>query len=70
MEKPQPFQPGDFVMTSSLGEPEVMETVKSRIGNYAILSGGVKFHVLDDRRRSQGVWYHKPSETTIKLIGT
>jgi hypothetical protein len=70
MEKPQPFQPGDFVMTSSFGGPEVMETVKSRIGNYAILSGGVKFHILDDCRRSQGIWYHKPSETTIKLIGT
>lgn len=56
-------------MTSSQGESEIMETVKSRIGNYAILSGGVKFHVLDDRRKPQGIWYHKPTETIIKLIG-
>ncbi len=69
MEKQSIFQPGDFVMTQSDDEPEVMETVKSRIGNYAILSGGVKFHVLDDHRKLSGFWYHKPTETKIKLIG-
>jgi hypothetical protein len=68
MEKPQPFQPGDFVMTSSLGEPEVMETVKSRIGSYAILSGGVKFHVLDDKRKSLGCWFHEPTATKIEPV--
>lgn len=61
------LQAGDFVKASLDGEVFVV-SVKERIGNYAVLSNGVKFHVLDDRRKSKEIWLHEPTGFAISLI--
>lgn len=68
--QPKPDRPilqvGDFVKISFEGEQFIV-SVKERIGNYVILSNGVKFHVLDDRWRSKEQWIHEPTGFLICL---
>jgi hypothetical protein len=68
LSKVELFQPDDVVVvTSDEGEKD-MTFVRSRIGNYAILANGIKFHVLDDKRKSLGCWFHEPTATKIEPI--
>ena len=63
------LQVGDFV-TAKFEDQRVMLSVRERIGNYAVLSNGIRFHVLDDRRKrnERYGWYHESTHTTIDLI--
>ena len=63
------LQVGDFV-TAKFEDRRVMLSVRERIGNYAVLSNGIRFHVLDDRRKrnERHGWYHESTCTTIDLI--
>jgi len=63
------LQVGDFV-TAKFEDQRVMLSVRERIGNYAVLSNGIRFHVLDDRRKrnERYGWYHESTRTTIDLI--
>ena len=49
------LQVGDFVKAKLKGE-EFIISVERRVGSYVILSNGVKFHILDDRRKSKEQW--------------
>lgn len=60
------LQVGDFVKILFEGEQFVV-SVKERIGNYAVLSNGVKFHVLDDRWRSREQWIDESTGFLIQL---
>lgn len=60
------LQVGDFVK-AQLEEEEYLVSVKERIGNYAVLSNGVRIHVLDDRWKSKEQWIHEPTGFVIKL---
>jgi hypothetical protein len=66
------FYDGDFGKTLSIviaddGEEEIA-SVKSRLGNYVILDNGVRFHVLDDRKKSTMIWRLPDHGITIKPI--
>ncbi len=66
--KDQPLlQVGDYVK-AFLGEEEYIVTVKERIGNYAVLSNGIRIHVLDDRWKSKHQWLHEATGFIIKSI--
>jgi hypothetical protein len=44
------FSPDSTAIVSSFdNEEQEIVTVKTRIGNYVILSNGIRFHILDDR---------------------
>ena len=60
------LQVGDFVKIKFEGQ-EFIVSVKERIGNYAVLSNGVKFHVLDDRWKSKTQWIHESTGFLIQL---
>lgn len=65
--KDQPaLQVGDLVRVKFEGD-EFIVPVKERIGNYAILPNGIKFHVLDDRWKSKEQWIHEPTGFLIEL---
>ena len=55
---------GQIALCSSLGEKAQKVRVINRIGNYAILENGIRFHVLDDRK-GQGIWYLPSHQMTI-----
>jgi hypothetical protein len=67
MQKPL-FRPDSaaFVTTDD-GEEEIV-SVKSRLGNYVILDNGVRFHVLDDRKKNTMIWRLPDHGITIKPI--
>lgn len=67
MQKPL-FRPDSaaFVTTDD-GEGEIV-SVKSRLGNYVILDNGVRFHVLDDRKKDAMIWRLPDHGITIKPI--
>lgn len=60
------LQVGDFVKIKFEGQ-EFIVSVKERIGNYAVLSNGVKFHVLDDRWKSKTQWIDESTGFLIQL---
>jgi len=60
------LQPGDPVVVTPLGDSPEQAEVTSRIGNYAILSNGIRFHVIDDRKQ-QGLWYCEQFNAMISI---
>lgn len=68
------LQVGDFVkVQSELGE-EFIVSVKERIGSYVVLSNGIRFHILDDRRKSKEQWWKSKEqwidECTRSVVST
>lgn len=63
------LQVGDFVTAEFEGQ-QAMLSVRERIGNYAVLSNGIRFHVLDDRvkRNERNRWYDESTQTVVSLI--
>ena len=63
------LQVGDLV-TAEFEDQRVMLSVRERIGNYVVLSNGIRFHVLDDRvkRNERNRWYHESTQTVVSLI--
>jgi hypothetical protein len=67
MEKPL-FRPDSTVFVAiDDGEQEIV-TVKTRLGNYVILDNGVKFHILDDRKKNTMIWRLPDHGITIQPI--
>lgn len=60
------LQVGDFVKAELDGQ-EYLVSVKERIGNYAVLSNGIRFHVLDDRYKSKEQWIHESTGFLVRL---
>lgn len=63
----QPLQIGESVFVAALGERAQRVRVVNRLGNYVVLENGAKFHILDDRK-SPGIWYYYPTQSTITQI--
>ena len=62
------LQVGDFVkVQSELGE-EFIVSVKERIGSYVVLSNGIRFHILDDRRRPKEQWINECTGSVVSTI--
>jgi hypothetical protein len=69
MEKPDPLEMGRSVLVMPLGELPKKVRIVNRIGNYAILENGIKFHILDDREgRESPQWYCTQSKSVITPI--
>lgn len=60
------LQVKDFVKVFVDGELHIAH-VQDRVGNYALLSNGVRFHVLDDKTKKEGQWAHRLTGYIIEL---
>lgn len=60
------LQVGDFVKIKFEGK-EFIVSVQSRIGNYVLLSNGVRFHIIDDCWKSKQMWIDEPTGFLISL---
>jgi hypothetical protein len=67
MEKPL-FEPDSIVFVAADDCEEEISCVKSRIGNYVILDNGVRFHILDDRKKNTMTWRLPDHGITIKPV--
>lgn len=67
MEKPL-FQTDSIVFVAADDGEEEVVCVKSRIGNYVILDNGVRFHILDDRKKNTMIWNLPDHGITIKPV--
>jgi hypothetical protein len=67
MKKSEIFDIGRPVVVTAMGDMPQKSRVINRIGNYAVLENGIKFHVLDDYKGSN-CWFCNNSKSMISPV--